>query len=87
MVSFSDASFRNLSDQVSSGQGHIVFLTGRQGKSAPLGLAANKVRWVVVSTLAAEALSFQSAIDYAPYLGAILSRVLGRKTAIQFLFW
>ena len=79
IVTFSDAAFRNLPDQVSSGRGHIVFLTGEEERSAPLAWTSNKVRRVVGSTLAAEALSFQKAIDHSFYLRAILSEILQRN--------
>ena len=76
MVIYSDAAFRNLPDQISSGRGHIVFLAGEGGRAAPLGWTSNKVRRVVGSTVAAEALSLKMGLDHGYFLRAILADVL-----------
>ena len=76
IVIYSDAAFRNLPDQISSGRGHIVFLTGGGGQAAPLGWTSNKVKRVVGSTVAAEALSLKMGLDHGFYLRAILAEVL-----------
>jgi hypothetical protein len=76
IVIYSDAAFRNLPDQISSGRGHIVFLTGGGGRAAPLGWTSNKVKRVVGSTVAAEALSLKMGLDHGFYLRAILAEVL-----------
>ena len=76
IITFSDAAFRNLPDQISSGRGHIVFLAGENGKVAPLGWNSNKIKRVVGSTLAAEALSLRSALDHANFLRAILAEIM-----------
>ena len=76
LVTFCDAAFRNLPDQISSGTGHIVFLADSQGRSAPLGWKSNKAKRVVGSTVAAEGLSLQQTIDHAFYLRAILAEIL-----------
>ena len=65
IVTFSDAAFKNLPDSVSSERGHIVFLLGEQNKCATLAWTSHKVNRVVSSTLAAEALSFQTSVDHA----------------------
>ena len=57
IISHSDAGFHNLPDKISSGRGHIIFLEGNDGRTAPLGWLSNKVKRVVGSTVAAEALS------------------------------
>ena len=77
IVVYSDAAFQNLPDQISSGRGHIVMLAGQGGRGAPLGWASNKVRRVVASTVAAEALSLQMALSHAVYLRAVLAETLG----------
>ena len=72
---FSDASFRNLPDQISSGRGHIVFLTGG-GRAAVIGWNSNKVKRVVGSTVAAEALSLKMVLDHRHFLRAILAEIM-----------
>ena len=57
IISHSNAGFHNLPDKISSGRGHIIFLEGDDGRAAPLGWTCNKVKRVVGSTVAAEALS------------------------------
>ena len=79
IVTYSDAAFRNLPDQTSSGQGHIIFLTGDGNRSAPPAWASNKVKRVVVSTLAAEAMSLQETIGHGIYLRAVLAETVGVK--------
>ena len=63
---FSDASFANLPDGVSSAMAYIVFLVGNA--VCPLTWKANKIVRVVKSTLAAEALSLLAGLDEAMYL-------------------
>lgn len=77
IVVYSDAAFQNLPDQTSSGRGHIVMLAGSGGRSAPLGWTSNKVRRVVHSTVAAEALSLQMALSHAVFLRAVIAETLG----------
>ena len=77
IVVYSDAAFQNLPDQISSGRGHIVMLAGSGGRTAPLGWTSNKVRRVVHSTVAAEALSLQMALSHGVFLRAVLAETLG----------
>ena len=77
ITTHSDAGFHNLPDQISSGRGHIIFLEGEGGRAAPLGWTSNKVKRVVGSTVAAEALSLQMALAHSIYLRAILAETLG----------
>jgi hypothetical protein len=63
---FSDASFANLPDGVSSAMAYIVFLVGNG--VCPLTWKANKIVRVVKSTLAAEALSLLAGLDETMYL-------------------
>ena len=81
LVTYSDAAFRNLPDQVSSGRGHIIFLQGERSgnRAAPIAWASNKVKRVVGSTIAAEALSLICAMDHGYYLRAILEQLLGQE--------
>ena len=72
ILTMSDAAFANLQDNVSSGCGHIILLIDSNMRCCPLSWKANKVKRVVRSTLAAEALALQETIDCAIYLRELL---------------
>ncbi|CAG2226054.1 unnamed protein product [Mytilus edulis] len=57
LILYTDASYANLSDRVSSAGGYVIFLRGQNGKNCPISWSSKKIRRVVKSTLAAEALS------------------------------
>ena len=81
LITFSDASFANLIDGVSSGRGHVIFLADEELRSAPLNWTTNKVKRVVSSTLAAEALSLQECLNTAEYIRYIIVEALKMTTA------
>ena len=71
---YSDASFANLSDGVSSGAGYVVFLTSSCDSScALLDWSSVKIQRKVESTLEAEAIALRHAIDAAVYMGHLVS--------------
>ena len=70
IVVYSDASHGNLPDGGSQG-GNIIFLTDGV-KSAPLQWTSQKLKRVVRSTLAAEALALLAACDSAIYLKTLV---------------
>ena len=70
---YSDASFNNLPNGASQ-EGHIVFLCD-ENNSAPLSWTSNKIRRVVRSTLAAEAIALNDACGNALYLKRMVSEV------------
>jgi hypothetical protein len=80
ILTMSDAAFANLQDNVSSGCGHIILLVDSEMKCCPLSWKANKVKRVVRSTLAAEALALQEAIDTAIYLRELLREMLNKPS-------
>ena len=69
IIMFSDA---NLSDGVSSMGAHIVFLVGTGNSCCPLPWTANKIKRVVRSTIAAEALSLQEGLEDAIFLRSLI---------------
>lgn len=79
LVVYCDASYANLQDGVSSAGGHIVLLKGKDNISCPLAWRSGKIRRVVRSTLAAEALSMADGLDSAFCLGYLLSEVIFNK--------
>ena len=74
---YNDAGFRNLPDQISSGRGHVIFLKGENERYSPLAWNSNKIKRVVSSTIAAEALSMRAALDHGFFLRALLAEILG----------
>ena len=82
IVSWSDAAFANLQDQVSSGCGYVIFLADEMGNCCPLVWQSNKVKRVVKSTLAAEALAFDEALGHCIYLRALFKEILGENLPI-----
>ncbi|KAG1673036.1 DNA polymerase epsilon subunit 2 [Nymphon striatum] len=82
---FSDASYANLPDGVSSAGGHIVFLVDGTGKCSPISWSAKKIRRVVKSTIAAEALSMVDGLDTAYYIGCMITEILSMKANTNFI--
>ena len=72
IMTWSDAAFANLVDRVSSGAGHLIFVVDKNRRCCPLAWTSNKVKRVVKSTLAAEALALEEAISHAIYLRALM---------------
>ena len=77
MIVFTDAAHANLCDGVSSTGAYIVFLVGPGNLACPLAWNASKIKRVVKSTIAAEALSLQTGLDVAVYLRDIIAEVTG----------
>ena len=77
IVCFTDASFRNLKGEGSQG-GHIIFLKGNDNFS-PITWQSKKIKRIVKSTLAAEALALDEAADSCFYLKTILQEITGHK--------
>ena len=71
---FSDASWGNLLDKVSSDRGHLVFLSVGENV-CPLSWISNKVRRKVPSTLSTETLALNDALDDAVYLKHLISEI------------
>ena len=71
MIVYADSSFNNL-PKGGSQEGHIVFISDRNNKCAPLSWASQRIKRVVRSTLAAEAVSLNNACDDSVYLGRII---------------
>ena len=77
LLVYSDAALANLCDGVSSMEAHLILLVNDKGLSCPLSWHAGKIKRVVRSTIAAEALSLLQGIEDAIYLRAMLADILG----------
>ena len=76
IVLFTDASYANLSDQVSSAGGYIIFIRNKEGKKCPVSWSSKKIRRIVKSTLAAEALSLIEGLNECYYIRSILAEMI-----------
>ena len=73
---YSDASFANLQGHASQG-GFIIFLCDTNSNRCPIFWQSRKIRRVVKSTLAAEALALLDGASAAVYLSNILQEISG----------
>ena len=76
IITFSDASFGNLSNGTQSCGGYLVFISSNNACST-LAWRSGKVKRVVKSTLAAEGLILSEALDEAIYIKKIICDTLG----------
>ena len=83
LVIFSDAAHANLDDKVSSVGAHIIYLVNKTGFCCPLTWQSSKIKRVVRSTIAAEALSLQEGLEDAIYLRQILLDLLSVVIPIE----
>ena len=79
IVVFGDASYANLKDKVSSGEGYLVFLADKRGNSCLLNWKSKKIKRVVHSTEAAECLALVDCNGDAHYIRSILEELLYKK--------
>ena len=70
---FTDAALANLCDGVSSMGAQIVFLVGENDRCCPIAWQGGKIKRVVKSTIAAEALSLLEGLELSVYLKSLLS--------------
>ena len=76
LVVYTDASYANIPDGVSSAGGNIIFIVGENNRCCPISWCSNKIKRVVKSTIAAEALSLVNGLDNAFYVGCLLSKII-----------
>ena len=68
IVGFCDAALHNMDDKVSSGGGYVIFLVDKDLRSAPISWSRTKIKRVVRSSLAAEALIAVDCADRMYYV-------------------
>ena len=81
MVVYSDASHANL-DRIGSVAAHVLFMVNGKGSVCPLSWKSTKIKRVVKSTLSAEMLSLQEAIEDAIYVREMVTTVMNFTQAI-----
>ena len=74
-----DASLGNLNEGVSSTEAHLILIRDQEGNCAPIMWQANKIKRVVDSSLAAEALSLLAGLEEAIYLREIIEEIFKLK--------
>ena len=75
---YGDAGFRSLPDKTSSCGGYVVMITNKKlGVSSVLNWKANKIKRVVGSSTAAEALAANDTLDEMIYVKFVLKELLG----------
>jgi hypothetical protein len=74
MVIFSDASLGNLPDGGTQG-GHLIMLTGNNGRFSPLAWQSKRIRRIVRSTLAGETLAMSDGIDSGLFLATLFAEL------------
>ncbi|CAC5404048.1 unnamed protein product [Mytilus coruscus] len=79
---FNDASFGNLPDGGSQG-GYVVFLMGVDGKVNPITWHSKKLRRVVRSTLASEALALADGVDCVISLAALFKELMHNEHELK----
>ncbi len=75
---YTDASFGNINDGLGSVGGQLIFLKDKDDNMSLIEWQANKVRRIVRSTLAAEALSLVDGLENAIYLRRLISELTGK---------
>ena len=80
IVVFTDASLCNINTGTGSAAGHIIWLMDCHGKCCPLSWHASKIKRVVRSTIAAEALSLQEGLECGFYYRKMIEDMLGIST-------
>ena len=79
LLLYTDASYANLSDRFSSAGGYLIFMKGKNGKVCPIAWSAKKIKRVVKSTLAAEALSLVEGLDACYFVRSMLQEMFRVK--------
>ena len=82
IVTYSDGSFRNLCNGVSSGSGKVVFLVDELRHCCVVTWNSNKLKQVVDSTLAAESLSLSNAVKESLYIKHIIKELVGERATL-----
>ena len=81
LLVYTDASFANVSNGLGSVGGQLIFLKDKFENLSLIEWQANKVRRIVRSTLAAEALSLVDGLEYAMYLRTVIAELTGKSVS------
>ena len=76
IIGFCDAALNNMDDGVSSGGGYIIFLVDEDLRAAPIIWTSTKIKRVVRSSLAAEALIAVDCADAMIYIKSLVEEIM-----------
>ncbi|CAC5406207.1 unnamed protein product [Mytilus coruscus] len=79
IIVLTDASLGNISNGTGSTESHVIWIVDNESNSCPITWQANKIKRVVRSTIAAEALSLQDGLESSFYHRRIIEDILGLK--------
>ncbi|CAC5368587.1 unnamed protein product [Mytilus coruscus] len=74
-----DTSLGNISNGTGSTESHVIWIVDNKSNSCPITWKANKIKRVVRSTIAADALSLQDGLESSFYHRRIIEDILGLK--------
>ena len=75
IILFSDASFANLPDRVSSSLGYIIFIVDCEDRCAAISWKSNKIKRICRSTLAAETMALIEGLEECLYLKSVMEEL------------
>ena len=75
IILFSDASFANLPDRVSSSLGYIIFIVDCDDRCSVISWRSNKIKRICRSTLAAETMALIEGLEESLYLKSVLKQM------------
>ena len=75
LILFSDASYANLPDGISSSLGYIIFIVDCNNNCSVISWKANKIKRICRSTLAAEAMSLVEGLEECLYLKEVMKEL------------
>ena len=78
-MGFCDAALNNLDDKVSSGGGYVIFLVDEQLRSVPIMWTSMKIKRVVRSSLAAEALIAVDCADAMIFMKQMVEEIMDAR--------
>lgn len=82
-VVFTDASLGNLNEGIGSTGAHEFWSKDRKGNCYLIAWQTNKIKLVVKSTIAAEALSLQEGLESAAFYKKLLEGIIGHQLAVE----
>ena len=75
IILFSDASFANLPDRVSSSLGYIIFIADCDDRCSAISWKSNKIKRICRSTLAAETMALSEGLEECLYLKSVMEEL------------
>ena len=81
VICYTDASYASLPGGASQGA-YVIFLKGTNNEYAPVAWKSTKIKRVVKSSLAAEALAMQEGVDHSFVIAAFMKELTGKQMKV-----